>query len=293
MASRRGILSNNYSERFCKEYSAAPLGYFQAYYQELPKNPNLPGIKLPRYVQTVTKPVSLDVAAVNMGKLLHKNNHLAASFVLDQMVEQVTPYVPPTVSITPSIGRLSSQSNHISLANIVGSSRGLQLATQVSGSRTPTPSTHGQSEIEYQYSSESEPSSGSPPHSNLSSVSESDHDLELGGPAYRQTAQAQERAEVAASTDAFSNFVRESDELFQEIDFDRMSTPRRTLTRSITFANRTPEQRQAQIERRTHRRMLESARQADEVNTANEANPRFPISRYSDGTMSGGPSRLY
>ena len=75
MASRTGILSDAHSEKHCLEFNTPHMGYYQNNYHELPGNPNFPGIKLPRYVQTAQKPQSLSIAAVNMGKLLHKNNH--------------------------------------------------------------------------------------------------------------------------------------------------------------------------------------------------------------------------
>ena len=99
MASRTGILSDAHSEKHCLEFNAAPLGYFQATYHELPKNPSLLGIKTPRYVQTVQKPVSLDVAAVNLGKLLHSNNHMAASFLADKFADDIQGFKPQQISL--------------------------------------------------------------------------------------------------------------------------------------------------------------------------------------------------
>ncbi len=275
MACRTGVLSDAHSDQFCLEFSSAPMGYYQSNYQELPPNPNLTGIKTPRYVQTVQKPQSLDIAAINLGKLLHKNTHLSSTFILENMAKEVANYVPPHVNLTPSIGTQQTQANYINLISIVGASRGQQFFAQVSG----TSSTG---------SAPAPPSvNGSAPHSGDSSVSENDADVYTGGVRSRQTAQAQEQAEVFAAgrSTLFGDddeLDRQSTEFLEEIQEGR----RRNLSRSIAFArtNRTPEQRAS-------RRMSQSAIQADELNTANEADSRFPISRHSDGTMSGGPPR--
>lgn len=286
MACRTGVLSDAHSDQFCLEFSSAPMGYYQSNYQELPPNPNLTGIKTPRYVQTVQKPQSLDIAAINLGKLLHKNTHLSSTFILENMAKEVANYVPPHVNLTPSIGTQQTQANYINLISIVGASRGQQFFAQVSG----TSSTG---------SAPAPPSvNGSAPHSGDSSVSENDADVYTGGVRSRQTAQAQEQAEVFAAgrSTLFGDddeLDRQSTEFLEEIQEGRMSSPRRNFSRSLAFArtNRTPEQRASQIERRIERRMSQSAIQADELNTANEADSRFPISRHSDGTMSGGPPR--
>lgn len=205
MASRTGILSDAHSDKFCLEFSAGPMSYFQANYHELPPNPNLPGIKLPRYVQTAQKPQSLAIAAVNIGKLLHKNNHMSSSFVLEKMALNMKDYIPTQVALAPSIGTQSLQVSHISLASLSGSSRGDQLMAQVSGSsgypstHSSTPPTNGHG---YHTPSGSVPSAGSAPHSNGSSASEDDVDLYTGGVAQRQTAQEQQRAEVRAAAES-------------------------------------------------------------------------------------------
>ena len=131
MASRTGILSDAHSDKFCLEFNAAPLGYFQATYNELPMNPNLPGIKTPRYVQTVNKPVSLDVAAVNLGKLLHRNSHASSSFVLDRMVDNVQDFSPPKVTIVPPQGTNTPVASIV--PNLTRPSREAQIAVNVSG----------------------------------------------------------------------------------------------------------------------------------------------------------------
>jgi len=130
MASRTGILSDAHSEKFCLEFNAAPLGYFQANYHELPANPSLPGIKTPRYVKTVNKP-PLDVAAVNLGKLLHSNNHMAASFLLDRMAHSVTNYTPPHIPIFPPTA-ISTPIASIN-PNANRTNRGVQVAAAFSG----------------------------------------------------------------------------------------------------------------------------------------------------------------
>lgn len=131
MASRTGILSDAHSDKFCLEFNAAPLGYFQATYNEMPMNPNLPGIKTPRYVQTVNKPVSLDVAAVNLGKLLHRNTHASSSFVLDRMVDNVQNFTPPKVNIVPPRGTNTAVASI--LPNMTRPTREAQIAVSVSG----------------------------------------------------------------------------------------------------------------------------------------------------------------
>ena len=137
MASRTGILSDAHSDKFCLEFNAAPLGYFQATYNELPMNPNLPGIKTPRYVQTVDKPVSLDVAAVNLGKLLHRNSHASSSFVLDRMVDNVQDFSPPKVTIVPPQGTNTPVASIV--PNLTRPSRSTQVATEVSGAASTPP----------------------------------------------------------------------------------------------------------------------------------------------------------
>tara|TARA_E500000318_G_scaffold111546_2_gene130528 strand:+ start:1389 stop:2297 length:909 start_codon:yes stop_codon:yes gene_type:complete len=289
MASRTGILSDAHSEKFCLEFNAAPLGYFQANYHELPPNPNLPGIKLPRYVQTVNKPSSLDVAAVNLGKLLHINNHLSSSFVLDKMAAPIKEYVPPQVNIARSIGTQSSQVGHISLASLAGTSRGGQLAAQVSGSSAgPASATSPTNGHGLGYAT---PSIDSVPHSNFPSDVEVD-DADIMYHLEAPTAQAQERNEVAAAGSSVlfddDELHRQSDALIAELDEGRMSSPKRKLTRAVAFAraNRTPEEREAQRERRRERRMSQAAMEADQLNTANEADPRFFRDRASSSSFS-------
>jgi len=154
MASRTGILSDAHSDKFCLEFNAAPLGYFQATYNELPMNPNLPGIKTPRYVQTVNKPVSLDVAAVNLGKLLHKNNHASSSFVLDRMVDNVQDFSPPEVAIVPPGGTNTPVASI--LPNLTRPSREAQIAVSVSG-REELPRTRDKVPLESRGASMSTP----------------------------------------------------------------------------------------------------------------------------------------
>ena len=138
MASRTGILSDAHSEKHCLEFNAAPLGYFQATYHELPKNPSLLGIKTPRYVQTVQKPVSLDVAAVNLGKLLHSNNHMAASFLADKFADDIEGFKPQQISLfSPIVNNAAGI-----LPNMTRPSREAQIAVSVSGHEgmsTPLP----------------------------------------------------------------------------------------------------------------------------------------------------------
>ncbi len=283
MACRTGVLSDAHSDQFCLEFSSAPMGYYQSNYQELPPNPNLTGIKTPRYVQTVQKPQSLDIAAINLGKLLHKNTHLSSTFILENMAKEVANYVPPHVNLTPSIGTQQTQANYINLISIVGASRGQQFFAQVSGT-----SSTGSAPAPPSVNGSAPPSvNGSGPHSGGSSESENEYEVYTGALGSRQTAQAQEQAEVFAAGRSIlfgddDELDRQSTEFLEEIQEGR----RRNLSRSIAFArtNRTPEQRAS-------RRMSQSAIQADELNTANEADSRFPISRHSDGTMSGGPPR--
>lgn len=140
MARRVGVLSDHHSEKYCLEYNSAPLGYYNAHYQELPPNPNLTGIKTPRYVASVNKP-SLDVAAVNLGKLLHQNKQLSADFIMEKMLLNVKDFKPPQITLHPSLANTSaiaSINNNVALISngdsIQGQAGGQEtVATQADG----------------------------------------------------------------------------------------------------------------------------------------------------------------
>ena len=131
MARRTGILSDSHSDKYCLEYNSAPLGYYNAHYQELPPNPNLTGIKTPRYVASVNKP-PLDVAAVNLGKLLHQNKQLSADFIMEKMLLNVKDFKPPQITLHPPLGNTSASASITPNVNMPPLGR--QLVSYSSGS---------------------------------------------------------------------------------------------------------------------------------------------------------------
>jgi len=223
MASKQGILSDSYGDRFCLDFHSAPMGYFQSHYKELPPNNNLSGIKMSRYVKPAQKPQSLDIAAVNLGKLLHKNSHMSASFVLDKMATNTRHFKPPTLPIIPSIASASQNG----MPSAAGPSRGDQLMAMSSGSSTAStngtrPPINRTDSIEPDNERSDAPDYGS-------SESEGDHDLYQGGPAARQTAQEHEQKIIRAAARSYLNLQRNP----------------------LIDATRTPEQRRDQTRRKT------------------------------------------
>jgi hypothetical protein len=132
MARRTGILSDAHSIAYCLEYNAAPIGYYNATYQELPPNPNLSGIKTPRYVASVNKP-SLDVMAVNLGKLLHQNKQMSADFIMEKMLLNVRDFKPPEITLNASLANTSPVASIT--PNVAFMSNGNSIKTQANGSQ--------------------------------------------------------------------------------------------------------------------------------------------------------------
>ena len=100
MATKKGILSDrNYMEN-CEEYKPLPIGFANAHFVGNRPNPNLRGVKTPKYQRAASRPVSADVMAVNMARMNPQGNpFMAAREMLDLYIKEGKEFKPPPVKL--------------------------------------------------------------------------------------------------------------------------------------------------------------------------------------------------
>ncbi len=98
MATKTGILSDRMSEMSCEEYKPLPIGFANAHFVGNRPNPNLRGIKTPKYQRAAVRPVSADVMAVNMARG-SSNSFQTARDMLDMYIREGREYKPMPVKL--------------------------------------------------------------------------------------------------------------------------------------------------------------------------------------------------
>lgn len=100
MATKSGILSDaNYMVN-CEEYKPLPIGFANAHFVGNRPNPNLRGVKTPKYQRAAARPVSADVMAVNMARMNPQGNpFMAAREMLDLYIKEGKEFKPPPVKL--------------------------------------------------------------------------------------------------------------------------------------------------------------------------------------------------
>lgn len=110
MATRTGVLSDDYGQLNCESYKPLPIGYANANYQGNRGNPYLDGIKTPKYQVSAARPVSADVMAVNRAQLMGGVNKAGdARQMLDFYIKEAKEFKPPPVktrSLEESVAEL-------------------------------------------------------------------------------------------------------------------------------------------------------------------------------------------
>ena len=102
MASKTGILSDDFYNQNCLEYQALPIGQANANYARQTYNPIMTGVKGLRYQQSASKPVSADVLAVNMSSKFPGNKAQNARDMLDGFQRHSKAFRPIAVeTLTP------------------------------------------------------------------------------------------------------------------------------------------------------------------------------------------------
>lgn len=100
MATKTGILSDANYMTNCEEYKPLPIGFANAHFVGNRPNPNLMGIKTPKYQRSAARPVSADVMAVNMARMNPQgNSFLAARELLDMYIKEGKEFKPPPVKL--------------------------------------------------------------------------------------------------------------------------------------------------------------------------------------------------
>ncbi len=98
MARRTGILSDANSMVNCEEYKPLPIGFANAHFIGNRPNPNLMGVKTPKYQRAASRPVSADVMAVNMARG-QGNSFSVARNLLDMYIKEGKEFKPPPVKL--------------------------------------------------------------------------------------------------------------------------------------------------------------------------------------------------
>ena len=100
MATKTGILSDKNYMKNCEEYKALPIGYANYNFVGNRPNPNLLGVKTPRYQRSAPRPASADVLAVNMARMQGGGNTFAsAREMLDMYIKEGKEFKPPPVKL--------------------------------------------------------------------------------------------------------------------------------------------------------------------------------------------------
>jgi len=100
MATKTGILSDKMYMTNCEEYKPLPIGYANAHFVGNRPNPNLMGIKTPKYQRAAPRPVSADVMAVNMARMSGgPDKFTSARNMLDTYIQEGKKFKPPPVKL--------------------------------------------------------------------------------------------------------------------------------------------------------------------------------------------------
>lgn len=100
MATKTGILSDANYMTNCEEYKPLPIGFANAHFVGNRPNPNLKGVKTPKYQRAAVRPVSADVMAVNMARLNSQGNSFAtARDMLEMYIKEGKKFKPPPVQL--------------------------------------------------------------------------------------------------------------------------------------------------------------------------------------------------
>lgn len=100
MASKSGVLSDEWSAVHCREYTALPIGFASANYLGAETNLALTGIKTPKYQKSIAKPASLDVLAVNMSKnFAGDSKAVIARSIMNQYEKEIKEWKPTPVVV--------------------------------------------------------------------------------------------------------------------------------------------------------------------------------------------------
>ncbi len=100
MATKTGILSDANFMANCEEYKPLPIGFANAHFVGNRPNPNLMGVKTPKYQRSAPRPVSADVMAVNMARMNPQGNPFAsAREMLDMYIKEGKEFKPPPVKL--------------------------------------------------------------------------------------------------------------------------------------------------------------------------------------------------
>ena len=100
MATKTGILSDKMYMTNCEEYKPLPIGYANAHFVGNRPNPNLMGIKTPKYQRAAPRPVSADVMAVNMARMSGgPDKFTSARNMLDTYIKEGKSFKPPPVKL--------------------------------------------------------------------------------------------------------------------------------------------------------------------------------------------------
>ena len=129
-----GILCDKEFEKNCLDYVAMPVGMANAQFSPVPNNPLYDGIKPPKHQQMASRPVSIDVQAVNRSRLIAGDKFVTAGSIMDEIQNDSKNFNPPQVSINqppPHNEQLAS----VAQPNVSGLSRGEQILTRSIGTQ--------------------------------------------------------------------------------------------------------------------------------------------------------------
>lgn len=102
MATKTGVLSDRMYMTNCEEYKPLPIGYANAHFVGNRPNPNLMGVKTPKYQRAAARPVSADVMAVNMARMSGRgggDKFTSARNMLDTYIKEGRAWRPPPVKL--------------------------------------------------------------------------------------------------------------------------------------------------------------------------------------------------
>jgi len=98
MARKTGILSDANYMTNCESYKPLPIGFANAHFLGNRPNPNLSGVRTPKYQRSAPRPVSADVMAVNMARG-QGNSFSVARNLLDMYIKEGKEFKPPPVKL--------------------------------------------------------------------------------------------------------------------------------------------------------------------------------------------------
>ena len=112
MATKTGILSDANFMANCEMYKPLPIGYANAHFDGNQPNPNLLGIKTPKYQRAAPRPVSADVLAINMARMEKSGDSFAsAREMLDMYIKEGKEFKPSPINLSAEQSRLDEYTN--------------------------------------------------------------------------------------------------------------------------------------------------------------------------------------